>query len=406
MSPRRPRPPSAPAWASGAIRGGPPRVIRLIAPVLGAGAHNGSMRTRPWLRWLVPFAAVLAIAATTLVAGNASADEKLPPRSAEQLLVDLQQATVDGFSGTVQQSADLGIPALPGMGERSEDFSSLISGTHTLRVAYAGADASKVSLLGDLSESSVIRNGTDVWTWSSSKNEVTHTTIDPADRPSKDRELPADAPKTPQEAAARFLAAVGPTTQVTVATDTTVAGRPAYELVLTPKQTGSLLSSVRIAVDGTEHVALRVQVFAGDRPQPVAAIGFTEVDFATPAADEFAFTPPKGAEVTEVTPKDHAAGADRSDENGKAGKADKPTVVGEGWTTVVVGKLGEDQGTAGRQQGEGPDLQTYLAQLPRVSGSWGSGRLLAGTAFSVVITDDGRVAAGAVGPDLLYDALG
>ena len=71
------------------------------------------MRTRPWLRWLVPFAAVLAIAATTLVAGNASADEKLPPRSAEQLLVDLQQARVDGFSGTVQQSADLGIPALP-----------------------------------------------------------------------------------------------------------------------------------------------------------------------------------------------------------------------------------------------------------------------------------------------------
>ena len=76
------------------------------------------MPTRPWLRWLVPLAAVLAIAATTLVAGNASADEKLPPRSAEQLLVDLQQAELDGFSGTVQQSADLGIPALPGMGEQ------------------------------------------------------------------------------------------------------------------------------------------------------------------------------------------------------------------------------------------------------------------------------------------------
>ncbi len=357
------------------------------------------MRTRPWLRWLVPFAAVLAIAATTLVAGNASADEKLPPRSAEQLLVDLQQARVDGFSGTVQQSADLGIPALPGMGERSEDFSSLLSGTHTLRVAYAGDDRSKVSLLGDLSESSVIRNGDDVWTWSSGDNAVTHTTIDRADRPSKDRELPADAPKTPQEAATRFLAAVGPTTQVSVATDTTVAGRPAYELVLTPKQTGSLLSSVRIAVDGTEHVALRVQVFAGDRPQPVAAIGFTEVDFATPAADEFAFTPPKGAKVTEVSPKDHASGD-------TSGKADEPTVVGEGWTTVVVGRLPKDDGTTGSQPGEGPDLQTYLAQLPKVSGSWGSGRLLAGTAFSVVITDDGRVAAGAVGPELLYDALG
>jgi outer membrane lipoprotein-sorting protein len=365
------------------------------------------MPTRPWLRWLVPFAAVLAIAATTLVAGNASADEKLPPRSAEQLLVDLQQAEPAGFSGTVQQSADLGIPALPAMGEQRSDFSSLISGTHKLRVAYASPDKSKVALLGDLSESSVIRTGSDVWTWSSSDNAVTHATIDASDRGGESDKAPTDAPKTPQEAAARFLTTVGPTTQVAVATDTTVAGRPAYELVLTPKQAGSLLSSVRIAVDGTEHVALRVQVFAGDRADPVAAIGFTEVDFSTPADSEFAFTPPKGSEVTEVTPEDNA-GKDGTDSD--ASKAPEPTVVGEGWTTVMVGTLpnGDLPDAKPDEQGgeRGPDLQAYLAQLPKVSGSWGSGRLLAGTAFSVVITDDGRVAAGAVGPELLYDALG
>jgi hypothetical protein len=152
-------------------------------------------------------------------------------------------------------------------------------------------------------------------------------------------------------------------------------------------------------------VALRVQVFAGDRAEPVAAIGFTEVDFATPADSEFAFTPPKGAEVTEVAPEDHA-GEDGKDADARA--AAEPTVVGEGWTTVVVGTLpkGELPDGQGGEHGEGPDLQAYLAQLPKVSGSWGSGRLLAGTAFSVVITDDGRVAAGAVGLELLYDALG
>ena len=369
------------------------------------------MPTRPWLRWLVPFAAVLAIAATTLVAGNASADEKLPPRSAEQLLVDLQQAQPDGFSGTVQQSADLGIPALPGVSEHGADFSSLISGTHTLRVAYATPDKSKVALLGDLSESSVVRNGAEVWTWSSRDNEVTHATLDKAELADHQRpkDLPADAPKTPQEAAARFLSEVGPTTDVSVATDTTVAGRAAYELVLTPKQTGSLLSSVRIAVDGAEHVALRVQVFAGGRADPVASIGFTEVDFATPADSEFAFTPPKGAKVTEVTPEDHT-GKDGKDADAR--KAAEPKVVGDGWTTVVVGTLPKgdlpDATTdePGGERGEGPDLQAYLAQLPTVSGSWGSGRLLAGTAFSVVITDDGRYAAGAVAPELLYRALG
>ena len=59
--------------------------------------------------------------------------------------------------------------------------------------------------------------------------------------------------------------------------------------------------------------------------------------FATPAADEFAFTPPKGAKVTEVTPEDHPD--ERTSGAEKTGKAEKPTVVGEGWTTVVVGRL-------------------------------------------------------------------
>jgi hypothetical protein len=53
-----------------------------------------------------------------------------------------------------------------------------------------------------------------------------------------------------------------------------------------------------------------------------------------------------------------------------------------------------------------PELEGLLNQLKRVSGDWGSGRLLAGTAFSVVLTDDGRVAVGAVTPEALYKALG
>lgn len=365
------------------------------------------MTSRPLVRWLVPLAVVLALAAAGLIAGGtASADEKLPPRSAEQLLVDLQQAEVDGFSGTVQQSADLGIPAVPGVSQHGSDFTSLISGTHTLRVAYAAPDKSKVALLGDLSESSVIRDGADVWTWSSRENAVSHLVVDPTDRSADQR--PADAPKTPQEAAERLLAAVAPSTDTQVATDTTVAGRAAYELVLRPKDSRSLISSVRIAIDGAEHVALRVQVFAGDRPAPVASIAFSEIDFTVPAAETFAFTPPDGATVTEIDPADHAEPTEAERAAAEKARQDaEPTVVGEGWTAVLVSRV-PDTGAAaqGEQSTDGPDIQAYLAQLPTVSGSWGSGRLLAGTAFSVVITDDGRVASGAVAPDLLYDALG
>ena len=46
-----------------------------------------------------------------------------------------------------------------------------------------------------------------------------------------------------------------------------------------------------------------------------------------------------------------------------------------------------------------------LNLLPKVSGTWGSGHLLSGTLFSAVLTDDGRVAIGAVAPAQLYAAL-
>ena len=39
-----------------------------------------------------------------------------------------------------------------------------------------------------------------------------------------------------------------------------------------------------------------------------------------------------------------------------------------------------------------------------MSGEWGSGRLLQSALFSVLITDDGRIIAGAVAPEKLYEA--
>ena len=51
------------------------------------------------------------------------------------------------------------------------------------------------------------------------------------------------------------------------------------------------------------------------------------------------------------------------------------------------------------------DVKNLVQGLPAVSGSWGSGHLFTGPLFSAVITDDGRIAAGAVAPEQLYRAL-
>ena len=67
---------------------------------------------------------------------------------------------------------------------------------------------------------------------------------------------------TPQQAADAALAAIDPTTNVTSDDTTTVAGRAAYELVLTPKDDRSLVGEVRIAIDGEQHIPLRVHAGA------------------------------------------------------------------------------------------------------------------------------------------------
>jgi outer membrane lipoprotein-sorting protein len=358
--------------------------------------NNGAMRifdSKPALRLLAALAFVLVVAGTGLVAATASAERKLPTRTPQELLVDLQQAKTDGLSGTVVERADLGIPAIPGAnGQDDAELTSLVSGTHTLRVRYSAPDKARLAVLGTYSEYDLIRNGKDVWTWSSKDNAAIHRTVigEPGSTPSA-------TPTTPEEAANRVLKALEPTTTVTSDSSVEVAGRPAYELVLDPNDPNSLISQVRIAIDGDTKLPLRVQVLGTDN-KIVFEVAYTSVDFTRPDDAEFVFNPPPGTKVTEIQPSDKTPSAQDRKQAEEARKATK--VVGTGWTAVAVTKVGDQSSSQSDQQ-----LKAFLSKLQPVQGSWGSGRLLAGTAFSAVWTDDGRLAVGAVRPDLIYQAL-
>lgn len=358
-------------------------------------------------RWLVPAGVAVAVAgAAGAAALTADASPPLPPKSAAQLLVDLQNADVTGLSGTVVQNAALGLPQLPRIAG-STDLTSLASGSNTLRVWYAGPQKVRLALLGTLGETDVIRNQRDVWTWNSDRNTYTHATL-PAAVPHQ-LPSPVDLPKTPQEAADQALALVGRTTDVSTDGTASVAHRKAYELVLSPKDTRSLVGQVRIAVDAERSVPLRVRIFAKGANQPAFEVGFTQVSFATPGEEQFRFTPPKGATLDtsggsglpggKVPGRPVPGQRITPDRPAPTGQAGQPKLVGSGWTTVLVAPVGTDGPDAGQ-------LGAFLDRLPRVSGSWGSGRELRGNLFTVVLTDDGRVAAGAVQPTLLYQALG
>jgi outer membrane lipoprotein-sorting protein len=364
-------------------------------------------RSRPTLRWLVPSAAAVVIIGGGAAAGTivASADSPLPDRSAAQLLVDVQNAKVDGFSGTVVETADLGLPALAGAvgnAAPSGDITRLLGGSNTARVWYAGEGQARLALVGTDGETDVIRNGTDAWLWRSADNTATHVTL-PAGEPNK--AIPNSAPLTPQEAADQALAAISPTTKVTTTGAAKVAGRDAYELVLSPKDTASLVGQVRLAIDAKEHIPLRVDVYAKNATSPAVRVAFQQISFTTPDAQEFKFNPPPGAKVTDASAKQLSQAHEKAMSKEKAKQpalsGGEPKVIGQGWTSIVSLKMPADTGAKGKDSAQ---LQSALNILPKVSGSWGSGRLLSGSLFSALVTDDGRVFIGAVTPAALEAA--
>jgi outer membrane lipoprotein-sorting protein len=371
--------------------------------------------TSPGVRWAVPVGAVALIAGgVTLTSVNADAAAKLPAKTAAQLLADVAKAPQHPMSGTIVETARLGLPELPGQAAGTS-LQSLITGSHTARVWYGTNAKARISLVGDLAETDVVRNGSDVWLWSSSANEATHYRV-PAREPATAR-VPATL-QDPASAARQALAAIDPTTKVQVDGTARVAGRPVYELQLAPRDTRSLIGSVRIAIDGATSVPLRVQIFAKGANQAAFETGFTSVQFHQPAASIFRFTAPKGARVVEggsPLATDHAARKAPAPFAGSSSKAPskaaskapskagsdatgEPQIIGKGWTAVAVMK-GVDLGALSQDR----TGQAVLQGTRTVTGSFGTGRLLS-TALVNVLVVGNTAYVGAVGPTVLEQA--
>lgn len=372
-------------------------------------------------RWGVPagvLAAVGAVMAGALIT-TAQASPALPSRTAAQLLAAVAGRTgpLPALTGTVVETASLGLPDLPGTNNPTS-VTSLLTGSHTIKVWYDNPRQVRLAVPGSLSESDLIVTGSSAWYWQSTTSSVTRF-VKAADAGKAVTPEPAPAKAmTPQQAAQQALAAVGPSTKVSVQSNVTVAGEAAYQLVLAPRSTSSLIGQVRIAIDGARNVPLRVQIFARGATSPAFQVGYTAVSFVKPAAANFAFTPPPGAKVKTVTvgKSGHAAG--------KQMTGTAPKVIGKDWLTVAVlpssvlsGLPGGSaasaskaassaaQAASGSSSG-GVDSSALFGALmgsaTHVHGTWGSGQLLHTSLISMLITSDGRVLVGAVTPSVLY----
>ena len=258
-------------------------------------------------RWGVPAGAVAltGIVVAGFAMSGAQAAPSLPSRTPVQLLAAVNSARVlPPMTAVVQESAALGIPSLPNVGS-GDPLSALswLSGSHTVKIWYADPAHVRIAVPVQLGESDVRRDGRDVWYWNSKTNQATHLVLPAgaATAPQGSSSTFAPTAPTPQQLAKQALAAVGPTTKVGLQQNVSIAGQPAYQISLAPKDSRSLIGEIRIAIDAQRALPLRVQIFARGSGSPAFQVGFTSLQFGTPAASNFAFTAPPGAKVKTVT---------------------------------------------------------------------------------------------------------
>ncbi|MGH3769908.1 MAG: LolA family protein [Pseudonocardiaceae bacterium] len=327
-------------------------------------------------------AGTIGLGVLTMPAG-AGADPSLPPVSAEDLVTSVLTAKVPALAGTVTVHNALGLPALPGVA------APLTQPETTFRVWSDGQGHGRLALPSRGGEQVLIEDGMTLWRYDSSSR--TATALEHGTGPAHQHPPVAD----PAQAARELVGAVRKYSTVTVDGTGTVAGRGVYELVLTPAPTErTLLREVRVAVDSAQRVPLRLTVLANGSPNPALQIGFSNLTVGAQDPALFHFTPPAG--VTVQRPKHEPMTGPPPSQH------EKPMIhtVGDGWDTVVLGQLPPTQ------PGAKTDPMALIQRIGRpASGPWGHGWVIQTAVGTVLVTSDGRVAAGAVPQRVLDEAL-
>ena len=402
-------------------------------------------------RWAPALAVSTVIAVGSFAIPLQASAVDLPDLTPQQVML-LMDREITGFSGTIVKTSDLGLPALEMSSMMSKDMVKemeekmpdgfdefipnlieqnaitqaveLISGTHKIRV-YASEVGMRVQVLDRMSQRDVIVNENEMWTYDA-KNAIATTAkfedkISDADK----TKIEADAKASFQEYAAKLqldisnpeavadylMKMIGETTNVSVGKEHRIAGRSAYQLIAKPKAQNSLIDSVYVSVDSETGMALDVKVYSIEQENPAFQVGFESISFATPDASLFTFTPPAGTTVEtlempaeleaelatlkkeyeakyaskEITESDFAA--KKAELEAKYADQPKPEMIGEGWESVIY--LPAIPKEVPMEMLENELFADLLTQVP-------GGKVFSTPVANVLITDTGKVYAGAV----------
>ncbi|MCU1350894.1 MAG: Outer rane lipoproteinsorting protein-like protein [Acidimicrobiales bacterium] len=374
-----------------------------------------------WFRAGAPFVVVASVAGI-LAAHRAATDPgppTVPARPVAEVVTLATRPHHEPRSGSFHLTTHLGLPDLgstaPGGGSATSSI-GLAAGENRARVWSDGQRRSRIALLQPLAETDWVRDGTKTWVWRSVGERATKVAAPTVQAPGIVGALTAGSTvQTPDDLAGHVLALRDAATKLRLLSPTRVAGRAAHQLELTPGVRGSLVERVVVAVDAATGLPLRVSVFARGVGRPVIDDGFTAISFGWPDPSNLTFTPPKTAEALDVsTPalllKAQAERARRFEREGFGRRGDRrggfpgPPIGGAPAAPIGV------TGTGWTQVFSTTDvrfwqLQDLANRGTAVHGRFGTGHLVRTPLVSLLVLDDGRVAVGAVTPDVLEQAM-
>ena len=368
----------------------------------------GRRRVSGQVRYVVPAVVLVAagVGAGVPAMSGASSPPSLPSLSVQQLVADMAQAKAPELSGTLSWAPNFGLSGLSTLeqelGGTSIDSTSsgggfnpltLLTGAYDVKVWLGGPKEERLALITSPdSEVDLVRNADQAWLWDSTTQRVDHF-IGPATSPSvSSPSSGSGAVVTPQQVATNILNNLSATTSVAEGEPLYVAGEPAYQLVLTPKE-ATTVSDISIAVGSSGPllgVPLQVTVNAKGANTPALQFGFTgSLNLGAPAPSEFTFVAPPGSKV--VT---HDVGSAPSQSLGWL-----PTSVGTsgaGWATVLHGQSSKLAGTTGQALLGPVATQVNVARQ--------QARLFTSYLLNVLVMPDGQFYAGFVAPSVLEAA--
>jgi outer membrane lipoprotein-sorting protein len=253
------------------------------------------LRTAPARRLIVT--AVLAVVVVVSVVAIASAGDSgpVPPAATRAVAIHsaLTAPAVAGLSADVKFTNHL------------IDSSSIQGGDPLLtggsgRV-WVGQDGRfRLELQGDGGDPQITSDGTNVTVYDASTNTAYRGAL-PKKSGTDTTDAKPDGPPTLADIQTE-LDKIMQRVNLSEATPTDVAGRPAYTVRVTPKHDAGLLGAAEIAWDSDHGVPLRAAVYAAGNNSPVLELSLSHISYSAVTASTFDVAPPAGAKVVDFNP--------------------------------------------------------------------------------------------------------